>query len=163
MEKMKKAVEVLAKIQIGLGAIFLMIFLIIVVWQMLTRALGITATWTEEVSMYSFIWAVFMGASAMVFEKRHFAFTSISDMLKNPKGKAVISVIISIIMLTFTLIMVYYGYQVTKIFWNYTWTFFPELKRGPVWSCIPIAGITSSIYLIYHIIVDAAILVKKGE
>ena len=51
--------------------------------------MGIAATWTEDVSMYSFIWAVFMGAGAMVYEKRHFAFTSISDMMKNDKIKSI--------------------------------------------------------------------------
>ena len=44
--------------------------------------------------MYSFIWAVFMGAGAMVYEKRHFAFTSVSDMLKNEKIKSVLAIII---------------------------------------------------------------------
>ncbi|ONI37636.1 C4-dicarboxylate ABC transporter permease [Candidatus Epulonipiscium fishelsonii] len=160
---MKKAVEGLAKVQIALGAIFLVIFLVVVVYQMFARFMGITATWTEEVSMYSFIWAIFMGSSAMVFEKRHFAFTSISDMLKNKKIKSIVSLLISLIMLYFTVLMIIYGQEVAKIFWNYTWTFFPGLKRGPVWLCIPIAGVTSSIYLIYHIIVDILSIVKKGE
>ena len=60
---MKKAIEMLQKIQIAIGGFFLCIFLLTVVYQMLSRYLGIAATWTEDVSMYSFIWAVFMGAA----------------------------------------------------------------------------------------------------
>ena len=94
---MKKAIEWMQKIQIAVGGFFLCIFLLTVVFQMLSRYIGIAATWTEDVSMYSFIWAVFMGAGAMVYEKRHFAFTSVSDMLKNEKIKSVLAIIISLV------------------------------------------------------------------
>ena len=63
---MKKAIDVLQKIQTLVGSIFLTIFLVTVVIQMLTRYLGISAIWTEDVAMYSFIWSIFMGASIMV-------------------------------------------------------------------------------------------------
>lgn len=69
---MKKAIEWMQKIQIAVGGFsFASSFL-----QLYSRCslvnIGIAATWTEDVSMYSFIWAVFMGAGAMVYEKRHF-------------------------------------------------------------------------------------------
>ena len=102
---MKKAIEWMQKIQIAVGGFFLCIFLLTVVFQMLSRYIGIAATWTEDVSMYSFIWAVFMGAGAMVYEKRHFAFTSVSDMLKNEKIKSVLAIIISLVMLVFAVLM----------------------------------------------------------
>ena len=63
---MKKFVDTLQKIQIAVGGVLLLIFLATVVYQITCRYLGIAAMWTEDVSMYSFIWAVFMGAGAMV-------------------------------------------------------------------------------------------------
>lgn len=86
MKNINKILGYLQKVQILAGGIFLAVFLLTVVYQILSRYLGIVATWTEEVSMYSFIWATFMGAGAMVYEDRHFAFTSVSDMLKNEKS-----------------------------------------------------------------------------
>lgn len=160
---MKKAIEMMQKIQIAIGGFFLCIFLLTVVFQMLSRYLGIAATWTEDVSMYSFIWAVFMGAGAMVYEKRHFAFTSISDMLKNEKIKLVLSIVISLIMLYFAVLMAYYGYKVTKQFWNYTWVNIPSFKRGPTWLCLPLCGVTSAIYLVFQIIDDIGNLAKGGN
>lgn len=160
---MKKAIAMLQKVQIATGALFLLVFLITVIYQMLSRYLGIAATWTEDVSMYSFIWAVFMGAGAMVYEKRHFAFTSLSDMLKNEKIKSALSIIIALIMLFFAVLMVYYGYKVTKQFWNYTWVNIPSFKRGPTWLCVPLCGVTSSIYLLNHIVEDIQSLVKGGN
>lgn len=58
---MKKALGYLQKIQIAVGGIFLCIFLGSVVIQMACRYVGIAAIWTEDVSMYAFIWAAFMG------------------------------------------------------------------------------------------------------
>lgn len=160
---MKKAIEIMQKIQIAIGGFFLCVFLLTVVFQMLSRYIGIAATWTEDVSMYSFIWAVFMGAGAMVYEKRHFAFTSISDMLKDGPAKKILSIVISFIMLYFAILMAYYGFQVTKQFWNYTWVNIPSFKRGPTWLCFPLCGITSAIYLVYQIIDDIGNLKKGGN
>ena len=106
------------KIQIAVGGGFLFIFLRAVVIQMACRYLGIAAMWTEDVSMYSFIWAVFMGAAAMVHSDAHFAFTSVSEMIKDPKKKIILHMFISIVMLIFTVLMAYYGTIITKQFWN---------------------------------------------
>ena len=160
---MKKAIETMQKIQVAIGGFFLLVFLLTVVIQMMSRYLGIAATWTEAVTMYSFIWAVFMGAGAMVYEKRHFAFTSISDLLKNRTLKTLLSIVISVIMLIFAGLMAYYGYLVTKQFWNYTWAYIPSFKRGPTWLCLPLCGVTSSVYLIYLIMEDVINLVKGGN
>lgn len=160
---MKKTIMILQKIQIAIGGFFLSVFLITVVYQMLSRYLGIAATWTEDVSMYSFIWAVFMGAGAMVYERRHFAFTSLGDALNNPGKKAVLSIVIAVVMLIFTILMTYYGYKVTKQFWNYTWVYIPKFKRGPTWLCLPICGATSSIYLINQIVEDMRTVIRGGK
>ncbi len=160
---MKKTIEILQKIQVGVGAVFLLIFLITVVYQIATRYMGITATWTGDVSMYAFIWAVFMGGAAMVYEKKHFAFTSLSDMLQDEKKKKLIAIFIWIVMLIFSLLMLYYGAKVTKQFWNYRWVTIPEFKRGPTWLCLPICGITSAIYLLHHIVEDVTFIVKGGN
>ena len=159
---MKKAVDLLQKLQLAVGTLFLSIFLITVVLQVSSRYLGIATTWTEEVAMYSFIWAVFMGASAMVYEKKHFAFTSLSENLKSESLKSIVSIIISVIMLIFATLMVKYGVEVTKQFWNYKWISLPKLTRGLTWMCLPICGVTSIIYLIQLMIEDFKNM-GKGE
>lgn len=160
---MKKALGYLQKVQILAGGIFLSIFLGSVVIQMACRYMGIAAVWTEEVSMYSFIWAAFMGAAAMVYEKQHFAFTSISDKLKDENVKTILSIIIAIIMLVVSVLMFYYGCRLTKQFWNYRWVNIPDFKRGPTWLCIPVCGATSTLYLIGQIMESVNSLKKGGK
>ncbi len=160
---MKKALGYLQKAQIIAGGIFLSIFLGSVVIQMVCRYLGIAAVWTEDVSMYAFIWAAFMGAAAMVYEKQHFAFTSVSDKLKDEKVKAILGIVIAVIMLIVSVLMFYYGCRLTKQFWNYRWVSIQEFKRGPTWLCIPVCGATSTLYLIGQIIEDVNSLKKGGK
>ena len=128
---MKKAIEWMQKIQIAVGGFFLCIFLLTVVFQMLSRYIGIAAT--------------------------------VSDMLKNEKIKSVLAIIISLVMLVFAVLMAYYGYKLTQKFWNYTWTNIPSFKRGPTWTCLPICGVTSTIYLIAQIIEEIGALMKGGN
>ncbi len=116
--------------------------------------------WTEDVSMYSFIWAVFMGAGAMVHSNAHFAFTSLYDSLKSERAKIFLQIIIDIIVLVFCVLMVYYGYLAAKQFWNFRWVNIPTMKRGPTWLCIPICGATGAIYLIYGIFNEFGKLMK---
>lgn len=160
---MKKAIDTMQKIQIGIGGAFLLIFLVTVVYQMICRYLGIAAMWTEDVTMYSFIWAVFTGAGAMVHSKAHFAFSSLSDALKDPKKKSILQIFINIIMLIFSVLMVRYGIEAAKQFWNYKWINIPSLNRGPTWLCIPFCGLTSCIYLIWSVIEEVQKLVKGGN
>lgn len=160
---MKKALGYLQKLQIAAGGIFLSIFLCSVVIQMGCRYMGIAAIWTEDVSMYAFIWAAFMGGAAMVYEQRHFAFTSISDMMTNKTLKRFLTLGIAVVMLVFSLLMFYYGCKITKQFWNYRWVSLPDFKRGPTWLCIPVCGATSSLYLIGQIVEDVKALMNGGK
>ena len=157
---MKQIIDGLQKIQIAIGGFFLLVFLLTVVYQILCRYMGIAAMWTEDVSMYSFIWAVFMGAGAMVHSNAHFAFSSLSDSIKSEKKKILLQIFINIIVLIFCVCMVYYGYIVARQFWNFRWINIPAMKRGPTWLCIPICGATASIYLIYGIFEKLGKLMK---
>lgn len=159
---MNKAVAALQKAQIALGGVFLGIFLAAVIVQIFSRYLGISVIWTEDVSLYSFIWAVFMGAAAMVWERRHFAFTSLSDKLKIPAARLILSLLISFVILIFAFFMVYYGIRITKQFWNYKWVTLPQFKRGPVWLCLPVSGATMVIYAAALIVKDISRFKKEA-
>jgi TRAP-type C4-dicarboxylate transport system permease small subunit len=159
---MKKLVLLVKKTQIGIGGICLAVFFLTVIFQIFSRHAGIHAMWTEDVSQYSFIWAVFMGASAMVYEMKHFAFTSFSDKIKNNKGKTILQIIIMVIILIFSFLMTYYGILITRQFWNYRWINIPSFKRGPVWLCLPVSGGLSAVYCLDHIVSQIQFLCKVG-
>ena len=148
---MKKIAKFVRNIELGLGVLFITIFFITIVIQVFSRYAGITVMWTGEVSTYSFTWAVFMGAGAMTYENKHFAFTSLLDNLKG-RRKEILKIFISLIILIFSSATLYYGIIITGKFWNYRWITLPEIKMGYTWLCVPILGGTSVLYSLDHIL-----------
>ena len=95
-------------------------------------------------------WAVFMGASIMHNKQEHFKFTMIADKLTGKK-KIALDIFNNLILLTFNLLIFYYGVETVLNFWDYTWVSLP-LKMGYVWLCIPIMWFSMSMYTLSHLI-----------
>lgn len=148
---MKKFIGILEKIQLTIGVLFLTTFFVVIVIQIVTRHLGISVIWTEEAANYSFIWAVFMGASVMVNRRDHFTFDYMQRKLKG-KSKVMLLMFIDIVLILFNIGIFYFGLQVVDQFWNYNWAALPSLKMGYVWISIPVMAGTMLIYSISHFI-----------
>ena len=158
-----KLLDIWAKLLAIVGSVTLTIFFVAVLAQMFCRYLGIVALWTEEVSTYSFIFTVFLGAAALVRENRHFAFTAVADGIKNEKVKALISLLISVIVLVFAYYMFIYGKQLMQKFWNYKWVSLPSMKRGYTWMCLPISAVSMMVFSAESIIKQVWNIVKGGK
>lgn len=148
---MRKFINYLEKVQLVLGSIFLVIFVIATLLQVTTRYLGISATWTEELSVNTFIWAMFLGTAVMVREKQHFSFNFLVSYLSNKKSSLLV-IIQDIIIITFCVLCFIYSSEITKIFWDSKWITIPELKQGYVWLILPITFGSMIIYLLEDII-----------
>ena len=163
MKPVTKVMDLWAKLLAIVGSITLTIFFGAVLAQMFCRYLGIMALWTEEVSTYSFIFTVFMGAAALVRENKHFAFTAVADGIKNEKVKALINLAISVIVLVFAYYMFVYGKQLMQKFWNYKWVSLPAMKRGYTWMCMPISAVSMMAFSVESIINQVAAMLKGGK
>ena len=157
MNNLSKRIQ---KVQLAIGVICISIFFIAIVVQVFCRYTGITVTWTGEVSTYSFIWSVFMGAGAMTYEKKHFAFSSVLDKLTGRK-KELLNIFISLVVMLFSSAILYYGVIITQKFWNYRWINIPSMKMGYTWLCVPILGATCVFYCINHI-TEYYKIIKEG-
>lgn len=147
----KRFIYFLEKVQIIFGLIFLSIFFLIIILQITARYMGVSIIWTEEVANYSFIWAIFMGASVMVNRREHFNFDLLSRKLKG-KYRLMISIVNDLILILFNSAILVLGIQVVTEFWNYTWATIPEMKMGYVWLAIPIMAGTMIIYSMSHLL-----------
>ncbi|MFG6115704.1 TRAP transporter small permease [Halobacillus sp. MO56] len=141
----------LERLQLTIGIIFLCIFFTAILIQVITRYVGISVVWTEEVANYSFIWSVFMGAAVMVNRREHFKFDL---LLKKLRGKKRNSLFIfnDLILLAFSFGILFYGIQAVQSFWDYNWVSLSDMKMGYVWISVPIMGGTMVIYTINNII-----------
>ena len=158
-----KVIDIWAKALAVIGSITLTIFFGAVIAQMFCRYLGVVALWTEEVSTYSFIFTVFLGAAALVRDNKHFAFTAIADGIKSPLVKKIIAIMIHVIVLVFAYYMFVYGKQLMQKFWNYKWVSLPSMKRGYTWMCMPISAVSMMAFSIESIIKEIWSFVKGGK
>lgn len=158
---MNKGIDVLEKMQKYIGMFFLSIFIVVVIIQIIARYLAVSVLWTEEIAVFSFVWAVFMGASIMVRKEAHFSFDFLKTKLTGVK-KNILDLIIDLLMLGFTVYMLIYGKIIMMTFWNYNWYSLPDFKMGYVWAVIPIAAAFMSIYKIEHILSRISAL-KGGQ
>lgn len=147
---MNKLIKTIERIQITAGIIFLVVFFLATILQIITRYLGMSVLWTEELANYTFIWAIFMGAAVMVNHKEHFTF----DMLQlkiSRKNNLYLNIFIDGLLVIFNLFITMYGFQLLQNFWNYTWETVPAFKMGFVWLSVPVMSITMIFYSINHI------------
>ncbi|WP_173918378.1 TRAP transporter small permease [Halobacillus sp. Marseille-Q1614] len=144
-------IKLLERIQLTIGILFLLIFFVTTVIQVVNRYLGVTAMWTEDVATYSFIWAVLMGASVMLNKREHFQFDILLNKLKGKKRKS-LYLFNDTILLLFCGALFYYGIIVVDSFWDFRWESLPEMKMGYVWISIPIMAGTMVIYTAAHMI-----------
>jgi TRAP-type transport system small permease protein len=159
-EAEKMFIKLLEKIQLTIGLISLSIFFIAIIFQIVSRYLGIAVIWTEEVANYSFIWAVFMGAAVMLNRREHFSFDFLQRKLKG-KSKAYLDIFNDTILCLFSIALLIYGIQAVQNFWNYNWASLPMLKMGYVWISIPIMGATMAIYTFTHLINHIKVVIRK--
>lgn len=148
---MNKFITILERVQSALGVLFLAVFFVVIVIQIVTRHLGISVIWTVELATNCFIWAIFMGAAVMVNRRDHFNFDFILRKLRG-KTRVSLNFVNDVILILFNFAIFIYGLQVTQKFWDYNWTSIPELKMGYVWIALPIMGITMVIYSISHLV-----------
>jgi TRAP-type C4-dicarboxylate transport system permease small subunit len=144
---MRKLIDYLEKIQLFLGAVFLVIFVVTTLLQVSTRYLGISATWTEEISVNAFIWSMLLGAAVMTKQKQHFSFNLLNGQLSIQK-RPILIIVQDLIIIIFCIFCFVYSAEITNTFWNSRWITLPSLKQGYVWLILPITFISIVIYLL---------------
>lgn len=151
---MKKIIDKMASIQMGFSIVLLIIFLLCVVMQVFTRYVPLVEIlWTEEIAIYAFMWAVFMGASVLVYKNEHFAFSFFRSRVQKEK-KLIVETLIHVLMIIFTIYIAKSGYELTAKFWNWTFTSLPMISQRYTWSALLVSGVTMTIYLVYNMIVE---------
>jgi len=147
---MKRAVDILVRIQSFVAILFIVTFVFAVILQVATRYIpGFSWLWTEQVANYSFIWSIMMGASVGVRNKQHFSLSVLTDRFVG-KTAWLNKIHIQGLIGFFGLFLSYHGVVLTKIFWNWSLTSLPQVRQGYFWMALPVCGITMSIYAFYN-------------
>lgn len=150
LKTIHKITDTVERAQIALGCTTFMIFVTAVICQVASRFFKIPMVWTEDLANYSFIWSVYMGASVIFNRNQHFKFNVIEMKMKG-KWHEIYTIIINLAVFIFCAIVFCYGIQLVQNFWGYKWNSIPQLRMGYHWICVPIMGLTMSVYAVGHI------------
>jgi TRAP-type transport system small permease protein len=102
-------------------AVLLVCLILQVITRLLPRLLGdwavISLPWTEELSRFTFVWLLMLGASVGMYNQEHFSVTFITDTL-SAKAKKVVEVLVYGFELIFVGFLVANGYWMSEMVWN---------------------------------------------
>ena len=125
--------------------------------QICTRLAKVPLSWSEELARYMAVWLTFVGA-AYALRKSGLATVEILYQRLHGIKKKALYVIISIMILLFCAVLIYFGFAFSMKFMGQQ---SPALKipKGLVYLSAPISGILMALYQL-EILIDT---VGKGE
>jgi len=115
--------------------------------------------WAEELSRFTMIWIVFLGASVAVSQKAHTRIDFFINLLP-PGIRRLIGIFDTVACMTFMLVVSYYSIGIVKISMRNLSTGL-RVPLGFIYIALPVAGVLMTLYFllqIYHLIID-----KKQE
>ena len=118
--------------------------LITVSWQALSRLVGFSAPWTEELSRFLFIWMIMLGAMIGIREHTHFEVDVWPEL--SPRADAALRIVSGLGVLVFALVFVWWGIQFVRFGWDQT-SELAELPMPFIFVAWPLTGITWLVFL----------------
>jgi TRAP-type C4-dicarboxylate transport system permease small subunit len=70
--------------------------------------------WGEELSLFAFIWCIFLGTAVCSWRRTHFSFDMFSEVL-HPRAAAVQRLVVDLCVLAVTVVMVVTGWQFSNL------------------------------------------------
>ncbi|MCB7318472.1 TRAP transporter small permease [Lacrimispora sp. 210928-DFI.3.58] len=131
---MKKISDMILKVEELLAGIMLVMIAILVFLSAVARTIGMPINWAQDVSLLAFGWLTFIGADIIIKNNSLIRI----DMLANKLPKfiqKVLMLIFDVMMLTFLLILIVYGFMLVSQSWNRT---FNTLKLSYAWCTLAV-------------------------
>jgi TRAP-type C4-dicarboxylate transport system permease small subunit len=97
-----------------LAVLLAFITLGIFVQVVLRYVFSVAFIWGEELSLFAFIWCVFLGAGINTWRRSHFAFDFVSGLLRG-RAAAAQRLLVDVIVLAFSVFMVVKGYEFAQV------------------------------------------------
>ncbi|MFC0058395.1 TRAP transporter small permease [Vibrio inusitatus] len=99
----------------AIGAVLLATIVILITMQVIMRYVFQNAlSWSEELTLWTFIWFIWIGIAYAFKERKHVKVTFFQDLLPS-KIKKVIEIVIDIAVVVFLLTMTYQSYKLITL------------------------------------------------
>ena len=134
-------------IEKALATIFCSIMCITLLLQVLFRyVFKISATWTEEVALITFVYSIFIGASLVVMESKHIGFDALVTLFRED-FKFIVRLFSHIAVTLFLLVMIYAGYKLVLAGRTSVSTML-RIPMSSLYAIVPVTGFTMLLHSI---------------
>lgn len=159
MKALKKFNDILEKIFTVISVILLTIFIVVVFVEVIARnVLKVPILWSTEVSLMTFIWAVFLGAAIAVRKKRHYIVELFPEQ-NFKKLNIIFDIFSDIAIFGIIYVMIFNGYTFAKMgLTRYSTSL--SLPQTYFFACIPVSGVAMALFGIEWLFKDIARLGK---
>ncbi len=143
---MRRVLDVWESILVTLMTGMLAVFTIVVAYQVFSRYVEFVPRffWTEEISRFSFIWMLFLGAAVAVRRKTHFVIDILPRALHERHGRH-IDVFVFLVVLVVAISMVVGGYYFVQMGMKRISTA-AGIHLAWIYLAIPVSGISMVVF-----------------
>jgi TRAP-type C4-dicarboxylate transport system permease small subunit len=134
--------KVVSLVERFVGRIIIVLFVVMLVScniQVITRTIGVSASWTEELARYMAVWMTFLGAAYSYRKKAMVAVEMLIGSLKG-RNKFTLELLILSIGIVFICIMTFFGLHLAIKVASQT-TPILKVPTSFVYSAVPVAGV----------------------
>ncbi len=136
-------------VQFLAGGLFTAVFLTSFTRILLRNLVGITWFWMDGFSRMTFIWTVFLGATALYATDDHLVMNYFVAKIK-PKTKRKLDLIINLVFLVLTVVIIFYGSLVFKVRMRIPYTHW-NVPTGYAYLAAPVCGLLMFIFCLYKL------------
>ena len=121
--------------------VFLLVLMVVVVSLgiFFRYVLNASLSWYDEFASYLLVWLTFYGAAVASYRHRHIGFEIVVDKLL-PTPKRIVEFVAESCVLTFQIVLFYYGWLLLQRMGNETSVSLVWVKMGWIYSVLPITG-----------------------
>lgn len=159
MKKVFDIIEMTIQVisRIFIGGIVAVIFYAVVMRYVFHRP----PAWSEELSRFTFIWMIMLGAVLVTREQSHIQITFVLDLLPK-KLRFFLSNFVRLLMLAFCWVMIQEGLEIYPIVAEASSPSF-GISMGWLYLSIPVSGILMGIYILETIVKSIVERVKGAS
>jgi len=122
------------------AALLLVIMVVVVCLGVFFRyALNSALVWYDEFASYLLVWLTFYGAVVASYRRRHIGFEVVVNRFM-PKTRRIIDFISECFVLSFQIVLFYYGWLLVEKMGDGSTTSLTWIKMGWVYSVLPVTG-----------------------
>ena len=122
-------------------ATFLLVLMVVVVCLgvFFRYVLDASLAWYDEFASYLLVWLTFYGAVSASYHRRHIGFETFVARLM-PATRKKLEIVAEFLVLGFQIVLLYYGWLLTRKMGDETAVSVVWIKMGWVYSVLPISG-----------------------